>query len=340
MQAGTLEPEAAFLNASLIPDVFPVLAAAHKTLIAKSRESLTTRTPHSELVYNYSGSKHITESLKRCGIADSSNYVLAARFNASPDEMEAVGKLINGKEIDLDELESRANQAQIQKPGTRHILACGCYYMSDCCTRHLVRRKHSCSHACKLIKGRNESCKLAKKVWNLFKAEGSIPNCQFHDIIRLIEDMTKQQNNVEKESVAALLWVIWNARNKWIFEGKQEAPAMLVARAESVVESFKNVSQYDGSRPNQKREGKDIQGHSIPNGWLKVNVDAAVNVEKQVAGLGVVITDGNRNCITAAINTSRYFGNVAMAEAAAVKWGLLVALRAGGGGGGWNLCVA
>lgn len=87
MQAGTLEPEVAFLNASLvsasghridassllyfwfpdiyhlqlrqIPDVFPVLAAAYKTLVAKSRESLTTRTLHSELVYNYSGSKHV-----------------------------------------------------------------------------------------------------------------------------------------------------------------------------------------------------------------------------------------------------------------------------------------
>ncbi|MBA0549617.1 hypothetical protein Golob_020637 [Gossypium lobatum] len=115
MQAGTLDPEVAFLNASLIPDVFPVLAAAHKTLISKSRESLTTRTLHSELVYNYSGSKHITESLKRCGISESSRYVLAARFNASPDEMKAVEKLINGKEIDLDEFEGRADQAQIQK---------------------------------------------------------------------------------------------------------------------------------------------------------------------------------------------------------------------------------
>ncbi|KAK6253553.1 hypothetical protein QUC31_015273 [Theobroma cacao] len=115
MQAGKLDPEVAFLNASLIPDVFPVLAAAHKTLIVKSRESLTTRTLHSELVYNYSGSKHITESLKRCGISDNSSYVLAARFNASPDEMKAVEKLINGKEIDLEELEGRADQAQIQK---------------------------------------------------------------------------------------------------------------------------------------------------------------------------------------------------------------------------------
>ncbi|KAF5448147.1 hypothetical protein F2P56_028705 [Juglans regia] len=115
MQAGTLEPEVAFLNASLIPDVFPVLASAHKTLLAKSRESLTTRTLHSELVYNYSGSKHITESLKRCGISDSTTYILAARFNSSIDEMKAAEKLIDGKEIELEELEGRANQAQIQK---------------------------------------------------------------------------------------------------------------------------------------------------------------------------------------------------------------------------------
>lgn len=94
-----------------------MLAAAYKTLVSKSRDSLTTRTLHSELVYNYSGSKHvilsdfldiadcclfvceyvrvilefyhmqITESLKRCGICDSSSYVLAACFNASPDEV-------------------------------------------------------------------------------------------------------------------------------------------------------------------------------------------------------------------------------------------------------------
>ncbi|KAL2898583.1 EKC/KEOPS complex subunit Tprkb [Bienertia sinuspersici] len=115
MQAGNLEPEVAFFNASLITDVFPVLAAAHKALLSKRRESLTTRTLHSELIYNYSGSKHITESLKRCGISDSCSYVLAARFDASMDEMKAVQEIIKGQEIDLEELAGRANQAQIQK---------------------------------------------------------------------------------------------------------------------------------------------------------------------------------------------------------------------------------
>ncbi|KAL9448618.1 hypothetical protein AB3S75_015991 [Citrus x aurantiifolia] len=142
--------------------------------------------------------------------------------------------------------------------------------------------------------------------------------------------MTTQQKNVKNESVAALLWVIWNARNKRLFEGKQEAPARLVARAESVVESFKNARQYNGLRPDQRKDGKENQGHPLPNGWLKVNIDAAMNAEKQVARLRVVIRDWNKNCIAAAINTSRYFGNVAMAEAAAMEWGLQVALRVGG----------
>ena len=44
-----------------MPDVFPVLAAALKALLSKTRESLTTRTLHSELVYNYSGSKHVID---------------------------------------------------------------------------------------------------------------------------------------------------------------------------------------------------------------------------------------------------------------------------------------
>ncbi|XP_076886510.1 uncharacterized protein LOC143536389 [Bidens hawaiensis] len=115
MQAGTLEPEVALLNASLIPDIFPALAAAHKTFVSKSRDSLTTCTLHSELVYNYSGSKHISESLKRCGISDTTTYVLVARFGASEEEMIAIKTLIKGKEIDLEELEGRANKPQILK---------------------------------------------------------------------------------------------------------------------------------------------------------------------------------------------------------------------------------
>ncbi|XP_022897119.1 EKC/KEOPS complex subunit Tprkb [Olea europaea var. sylvestris] len=140
MQAGTLEPEIALLNALLIPDVFPVLAAAHKTLVAKSRGALTTRTLHSELVFNYSGSKHISESLKRCGISDSTSYILVARFGASADEVTAIKELIKGAEIKLEELEGRANQAQIQKHYKIPALELGISSLSDAITCRIAAR--------------------------------------------------------------------------------------------------------------------------------------------------------------------------------------------------------
>ncbi|KAH7866240.1 hypothetical protein Vadar_017536 [Vaccinium darrowii] len=77
MQAGTLEPEVTFLNASLI-QIF-------------------------------------SQIIQRCGISESSTYILVARFGSYVDEMKAIEKLVRGNEIDLEELIGRANQAQIQK---------------------------------------------------------------------------------------------------------------------------------------------------------------------------------------------------------------------------------
>lgn len=48
-------------------------------------------------------------------------------------------------------------------------------------------------------------------------------------------------------------------------------------------------------------------------------MDAAVDAKKQVVGLAVVIRDWERNCVAAAINTTRFFGNVAMAQAATIE---------------------
>ncbi|KAL2607881.1 hypothetical protein R1flu_026454 [Riccia fluitans] len=115
LQTGALQPELAFLNGSVVPDTFPLLAAAHKSLLSHSRGSLTTRTVHSELIFNYSGSKHITESLKRCGISDNTSYILVARFDASPADVAAVRALVRGNELDLSELPKRADRAVILK---------------------------------------------------------------------------------------------------------------------------------------------------------------------------------------------------------------------------------
>lgn len=58
--SGTLEPEAAIINAPVLPDVFILHAAARMALQAKHRGALKARSLHAELVFSLSGSKHVS----------------------------------------------------------------------------------------------------------------------------------------------------------------------------------------------------------------------------------------------------------------------------------------
>lgn len=100
-----------------------------------------------ELCLSYLLLNQISESLKRCGISDSTTYILAARFGASSNEvrplewklvnlqttiffvkwllfwqMTAIKGLIKGTEIGLEELETRADRAQIHKVCSSYLL--------------------------------------------------------------------------------------------------------------------------------------------------------------------------------------------------------------------------
>lgn len=173
-------------------------------------------------------------------------------------------------------------------------------------------------------------CKMAKKIWRSSQFPEMLVESKSHDISGMFQGLTKKQHISKMETVAALLWVIWTARNKWLFEGRKDDPISLMARAESIVEAFRNSRKPLENFQARKEDDKANQWCPPPKGWLKVNVDAAVDGKKQVAGLGVVVRDWKSNCIATAIKTSRFFGSVSMAEAAAMDWGMQVAARVGG----------
>ncbi|XP_024033543.1 uncharacterized protein LOC112095669 [Citrus clementina] len=66
-----------------------------------------------------------------------------------------------------------------------------------------------------------------------------------------------------------------------------------------------------------------------PTGWFKVNVDAAVKIDNQRVGLGIVIRNSEGKLITAAIKPSKWLDRMDYAEAEATRFGLEVAEIAG-----------
>ena len=92
----TLEPEVALLDPAPIQSLFALHLAAHKAPSTTREAPLTTRTIHSEVVYNMSASKHITEGLRRFGMDDDASAVLACRFDATADDVAATKANVRG----------------------------------------------------------------------------------------------------------------------------------------------------------------------------------------------------------------------------------------------------
>lgn len=124
----TLEPEMALLNPAPVHSVFALHVAAHKALVDAARDRLTTRTIHSEIVYNMSASKHITEGLRRFGMAEDAAAVLACRFDASPEDVAAMRAAVRGVaadgatlEADLEALADAAKVKKYYRPGELEV---------------------------------------------------------------------------------------------------------------------------------------------------------------------------------------------------------------------------
>jgi len=60
---------------------------------------MTTKNVHSELVFNISGGKHITSSLKKFGITSKSKMILVGIFDGTKEKLEEIPRLIKGNEV-------------------------------------------------------------------------------------------------------------------------------------------------------------------------------------------------------------------------------------------------
>ena len=64
----------------------------------------------------------------------------------------------------------------------------------------------------------------------------------------------------------------------------------------------------------QQSTANQNQWKRPPESWFKVNVDAAVGVEQQRAGLGIVIRNSEGKFIAAAMKPSKFIGKIDFAE--------------------------
>lgn len=106
--------DAAFINANMIVDAFQIQAAAARTLLSDEAGSLTTKSIHAELVFNLSGSRNVSESFRRFGIADDSEAIVVCVVDADDAKLSTLQQQVEGTLTPWNELGQHLQDKDIE----------------------------------------------------------------------------------------------------------------------------------------------------------------------------------------------------------------------------------
>lgn len=108
--------DATLLNPSMIVNTFQVLVASNKALHLDRCKKRVTRTLHSEVIYNLSPSKNISDAFRRFGMGDKDTSVLLVQIHSQGQgTISQVAKHVQGEMVNLSRLQYLSDVNKIKK---------------------------------------------------------------------------------------------------------------------------------------------------------------------------------------------------------------------------------
>ncbi|XP_013786264.1 EKC/KEOPS complex subunit Tprkb-like [Limulus polyphemus] len=108
--------QCSIIKPSLVLDTFQLLVAANKAVLSQQQGTLKTKGIYSEILYNLSPSKNITESLKTFGIGENDTSILVLVLNdIDGTKVNSISSVVKGKLASLDTLNMHTNEQEIKK---------------------------------------------------------------------------------------------------------------------------------------------------------------------------------------------------------------------------------
>lgn len=121
--------------------------------------------------------------------------------------------------------------------------------------------------------------------------------CSEGDFTELLFKVGQGLEEEERHLMVTVARGIWLRQNKFVFEGVFQAPAIVVRIAKEQVVTFDDVARrHADPRARNIARQADIW-RKPPQGLVKINWDAAVDKEKDIIGMGVIIRDSSGETI-------------------------------------------
>lgn len=102
------------IKPSLILDMFQVAAAANRAVLSEKTQTMVTKTVYSELLYNLSLTKNISQSLSKFGIEKDNTLLVCFLISDNGDVSKDIIKEIDGEQCPLTSLSNYTNMKDLK----------------------------------------------------------------------------------------------------------------------------------------------------------------------------------------------------------------------------------
>jgi ribonuclease HI len=169
------------------------------------------------------------------------------------------------------------------------------------------------------------SCTATRDVW-LECTERIQKSCSKEDAFcNILQKLFDRLEVEDCGKVACIARQVWLRRNKMIFEGVFTYLRKVFQTATDQLEFYLQVSQDVNCKGREKHPPANERWKTPPKGIMKLNWDAAIDRNKKLMGIGIVVRDFTGEVVATQCTTKAYVCNPVVAEAMAL-WTAVVLL--------------
>lgn len=169
-------------------------------------------------------------------------------------------------------------------------------------------------------------CSMARRFWEEVKKLTGIKVPRLHQV-SWAKDLLTEEHCPRRtvEPIICGVWSLWSGRNARKHDRQSWKPATAARHVSAMLEDF----ICRGTESTSSRAGARGCWSRPPNGWTKVNTDAAFSPSTGAGSTGVVVRDERGEILAAAARSYSSIADALMAEALAVRDGVLLAVEQG-----------
>lgn len=161
-------------------------------------------------------------------------------------------------------------------------------------------------------------CCFAQELWTAVGMQYLISNNTASTVMEVLKSVCDRGTREQGVLVVLFCWSLWTRRNKWLWEKINVSVFGVKSMALNLLAEWRNATEVDKI----KRGAGIVQTKrwcKPPDGWIKINIDAACRSNSDFIGVGCVVRNERGEFLRARTNMIRIRGQAREAEAVSLK---------------------